>query len=115
MLVHDGKKFLFEPGPKLEEKIELKDQIYRYPTVLLFDMKIYFKLSSSRCWTVITEMIEKDAILVRVGEDLEALVATALFIRLSAYAHYDSQDNSTTIGTVDRNNAEAESKREREM
>ena len=104
--------FLLKPGRKLAHKMELKGQIYRYLTIMVFDMKIYFKLSSSQCWTVINEMIKKDVISAKVGKDLKVLVATALFIRLSAYTHYDSQDNSITIWTADRKAPEKEVKRE---
>ena len=107
MLVRDEKKFLFQPNSKVAEKIELKDQIYRYPTILMFDLKIYFKLFSSQCWTMIYEMIARDIISVTVGKDLEVLVATAIFIRLSVYAHYNSQDNRITIWTVNRSDPEA--------
>ena len=112
MLVKDEEKFLLQPNEKLAEKMELKDQIYRYPTILLFDMKIYFKLSSSQCWSVINELVEENVILASVGKDLEVMVATALFIRLSAYIHYDSQNNNITIWTTDRKDTSTEVRRE---
>ena len=112
MLAEDEKKFLLEPDNKLAEKIELKDQIYRYPTILLFDMKIYFKLSSSQCWSAIDELVEEGLIPATVGKDLGVLVATALFIRLSAYSHYGSQNNNINIWTVDRKGPETRVGRE---
>ena len=112
MLAEDEKKFLLEPDNKLAEKIELKDQIYRYPTILLFDMKIYFKLSSSQCWSAIDELVEEGVIPATGGKDLEVLVATALFIRLSAYSHYGSQNNNITIWTADRKSPETGVRRE---
>ena len=111
MLAQDAEKFLFESSRQLVEKIQLKDQIYRYPTILLFDMKIYFKLRSSQCWSVINELVEEEVIPAKVGKDLEVMVATALFIRLSAYTHYGSQDNNITIWTAERKDPETEVKR----
>ena len=112
MLAKDEQKFLLEPDKKLAEKIELKDQIYRYPTILLFDMKICFKLCSSQCWSVINELVEENMIAATVGKDLDVLVATALFIRLSAYTHYESQNNNITIWTADMKGPETGVRRE---
>ena len=80
--------------------------------ILLFDMKIYFKLSSSQCWSVINELVEENLIAASVGKDLEVLVATALIIRLSAYTHYGSQHNNITISTVDRKDPDKEVRRD---
>ena len=75
-------------------------------------MKICFKLCSSLCWSVINELVKENVIPEPIGKDLKVFVATALFIRLSAYTHYDSLDNNITVWTAGKQDLETRVKRE---
>ena len=97
MIVSDIHKYFLSPSIEIDISIDLKDEIYRFSTLLVFNLKIAYSVSSTECWSVIEELEASGVLLDIVAQSLRFLVATALYIRLSAYTHYGSQLNAISI------------------
>ena len=97
MLLMDAEKFSFEPQKNIMEKVNLKQKVYRFPTILTFDFKILNRLKSSTCWKVLVEAEEERVILPEVAKDLAFLVSVGVYVRLSAYSAYTSQQDVLSV------------------
>ena len=97
MLLIDAEKFSFEPQKNMMEKVNLKEKVYRFPTILTFDLKILHCLKSSTCWEVLTEAEDQGQISHVLASDLAFLVSVGLYVRFSAYSAYASQNDVPSV------------------
>ena len=96
MLLMDAEKFSLEPQKNIMEKVNLKERVYRFPTILTFDLKILHCLKSSTCWKVLAEA-EECEILPEAVKNLPFLVSVGVYVRLSAYSAYTSQRDVMSV------------------
>ena len=97
MLLMDAEKFSFEPQKNMIEKVNLKEKLYRFPTILTFDLKIVHRLKCSTCWKVLVEAEEKRVISPEVAKDMAFLISVGVYVRLSAYSAYTSQRDVMSV------------------
>ena len=100
MLKTDAKKFNFTPDEKLSEQgflVDVKRELYRFPTILALDLSIVFNCMTNNSW----EMVEMLRSQHRISEDLcralKFMIAAACYIRLSAYISLDSHDDKVSV------------------
>lgn len=97
MLASDAKQFQLGLGPKLTYTRNLKSDIYRYPSILILNLKILYSVSWGDPWDVIAELYGRGFISASVRISLLLSFCCALFIRLSAYFHHDSQSENISV------------------
>ena len=100
MLANDMKKFNFTPDQRLSDQaytLDAKRQLYRFPSILLFDLTVINKIYEDDAWST----AEKLKTTKRISEDFyQSLIfqlAVACFVRLSAYLFHDSQDDRVSV------------------
>ena len=97
MLLMDAEKFSFEPQENIMKKVNLKEKVYRFPTLLAFDLKILHCLKSSTRWKVLEEAEEECVISPEVAKDLAFPVSVGIYVRLSVYSSYTSQRDVLSV------------------
>ena len=100
MLKNDLKKFNFKPDSKLHDcgfTVDVKKGLYRFPSILLFDLSILWRISGSSSWETADMLLSKEKISSEFHEKLTFLLASACYIRLSAYLHHDSHDDRISV------------------
>ena len=100
MLKNDLKKFNFKPDSKLHDcgfTVDVKKGLYRFPSILLFDLSILWRISGCSSWETADNLLSAEKISAEFHEKLTFLLASACYIRLSAYLHHDSHDDRISI------------------
>ncbi|XP_067937148.1 uncharacterized protein [Watersipora subatra] len=98
----DIDKFSFVPDfvkfqPPNNLNVRVKEKIFRYPTLLANNMKMCLGLHSKRSWEIWTEMHQLDILSTKNQKYLNILLATAIYLRTSAYLNSSSQTNDVQI------------------
>ena len=100
MLKNDLKKFNFKPDSKLHDcgfTVDVKKGLYRFPSILLFDLSILWRISGCSSWETADKLLSAEKISAEFHEKLTFLLASACYIRLSAYLHHDSHDDRISV------------------
>lgn len=79
--------------------MDIKKEIFRYPTLFLFNLKIFCQATSSNSWKVIEELSNKKVLQQPLESSLKLLLSAALYIRMSTYLYHDSQSNYVSVQT----------------
>ena len=97
MLTSDMRKFDFDFTDDITKLINLKTGIYRYPSLLVHDLKIINRVQASSSWDAIDIMTEKKLFSKEVSRSFKFALATAQYVRLAAYTHHQSQVNHISV------------------
>ena len=100
MLKNDLEKFDFSPDSKLHDcgfTVDVKKQLYRFPSILLFDLATIWGISGSTSWETADMLHAQGKISSDLHGKLTYLLACACHIRLSAYLHHDSHDDRISV------------------
>ena len=99
MLNTDLEKLKFMPWKDLIDRAhnsDAKKELYRFPSIILLDLTIILGNSSGTSWENI-EQQSTQAIPQQLSSYLKFALASAIYIRLSAYLHHNSQDNRISV------------------
>ena len=100
MLLTDISKFNFNVDTNLKWNgytMDVKKQLFRFPSVLVMDLAIIYKCAGKTSSDTIKNLFKCRHISKSAKSCLEFLLATACFIRLSAYLFHDSQDHRVSV------------------
>lgn len=97
MLANDASNFDFKLDADLTHTRHLKTDVYRYPSILLLNLRILHGIHSCDLTYIVTLLQSKGIISASVGNCLKFSLCCALYIRLSAYLYHDSQNESISI------------------
>ena len=101
MLQADMKKFNFVPDSQLAKQgftMNVKKQIFRFPSILLYDLSIIHRCVGHSSWETLDLLYEFGHISSSVYSTLSLLLACACFMRLSAYLTHDSHNDMISVG-----------------
>ena len=103
MLTKDIGSYDFIPGESLKPQtsshsLNLKTDIYRYPSIIIYDLKIIFGLKQQDdSWQTLSTMMSSGRLCESVYGCLLFLLCSAQYIRFSAYLHYNSQQDKISV------------------
>ena len=100
MLKSDIAKFDFKPSSELEDKgytLNVKKDIFRFPSILLLDLAIVHDTSCSMSWDVPSNMQQSGCLSKNMAEMFCFILATACYVRLEVYLHHDSHDDRVSV------------------
>ena len=103
MLTKDIGSYDFIPGESLKPQtsshsLNLKTDIYRYPSIIIYDLKIIFGLKQQDdSWQTLSAMRLSGRLYESVYGCLLFLLCSAQYIRFSAYLHYNSQQDKISV------------------
>ena len=100
MLNTDLEKLKFMPWKDLIDRghnSDAKKELYRFPSIILLDLTIILGNSSGTSWENIEQQSTQQAIPQQLSSYLKFALASAIYIRLSAYLHHNSQDNRISV------------------
>ena len=97
MLQNDAAKFDHQPDDTLTHIKEVKVDFYRFPSIIIFDLKILHGVQAPSVWETIDCLITEEILSQSLGDSLRVALSISLFARLSAYFHHSSQDDRMTI------------------
>lgn len=100
MLRGDINKFNFSPDLRLRNQaytVDVKRQLFRFPSILLFDLSIYYNVVGNTTWDTADLIHSLGKISDQFHRSILFQLACACFIRLSAYLYYDSHDDRISM------------------
>ena len=97
MLWSDAMKFDYRPDDTLTHIKDVKKDFYRFPSIIIFDLKIIHGVRASSVWETIDCLITREILSLSIGHSLRVALSISLFARLSVYCHHSSQDDRMTI------------------
>ena len=100
MLKSDIAKFDFKPSSDLENKgytLNIKKDIFRFPSILLVDLAIVHNTSCSMSWDVPSNMQQSGCLSENMAEVFCFILASACYVRLEAYLHHDAHDDRVSV------------------
>ncbi|XP_067950244.1 uncharacterized protein [Watersipora subatra] len=100
MFESDAKYYDFRPDQSLINecyKVDSKRQLYRYPSILLFNISILTQFCKNNSWSTLKGLLDTGKISCTLYDSLSFLLACACYFRLSAYLHHDSQDERLSV------------------
>ena len=103
MLEADIRKFNFLPSNMMKDKaftIDVKKEIYRFPSILLLDLAIVFRIRSESAWDTLRVLKEEGYLTKAAFDCLSFLLASACFIRLTAYLFHNSHDDRISVANT---------------
>ena len=116
MLCQDLKDYNFLPTAVLDISFytaNLKSDIYRFPSILLHDLKLIYTIDSETSWQTLEELYKKRLLSKSWYENLEFLLASAQYARLATYLYHDSQcEEISFLRAINHTDGEKSSKKE---
>jgi len=103
MFIADAKKYGFKPTEEMINNgfsINTKKELYRYPSILLYNILILFNISLTHSWDSLNNLKKMKHISVSIHEHILFLLACACYLRLSTYHFYDSAEDSLSVLSV---------------
>ena len=100
MLSSDISKFSFKPSSYLEGQgytINVKKDIFRFPSIILLDLAIVNDVWCSSTWDVPEVLKTEHRISGSLAKSLSFLLASGCFVRLEAYLHHGGHDDRISI------------------
>ena len=71
--------------------MQVKPEIYRFPSLLVLNLKIMFNLKSTSTWESIEELCQEHATIRKQDRNLKCALAMSMLIRLASYLHHGTQ------------------------
>ena len=102
MLRSDMAKFHFEPSSGLVGRgftINVKRELYRFPSILLYDLSIIFRKMETSSWESLKKLEQEEILTSAAHNSLKFLLACACFIRLAKYLHHGSHDDRVSVAS----------------
>ena len=97
MLQSDMKKFDYLPDRTMTHVKDIKNDFYRFPSIVIFDLKILHHISSLSVWNTLDTLMEMGVLSPAAAKALRAALSITIYARLSAYSYHSSQDDRMTI------------------
>ena len=100
MFQQDVEKYNFKPETHLignAYSVNSKREIYRYPSILLFNLSIISETIGVNSWETLLLLKEKGVISETIYNSLFFLLACSCYVRLSAYLHHNAHDDRVSI------------------
>ena len=100
MLSSDISKFNFKPSSYLEGQgytINVKKDIFRFPSIILLDLAIVNDVWCSSTWDVPEVLKMEHRISGSLAKSLSFLLASGCFVRLEAYLHHGGHDDRISV------------------
>ena len=97
MLQSDAMKFDYQPDDALTHIKDVKKDFYRFPSIILFDLKILHGVQTSSVWETIDCLTARGILSLSAGGNLRVALSISMFARLSVYCHHSSQDDRITL------------------
>lgn len=100
MLQNDMKKFDFKPSRELHKKgytVDVKDEIYRFPSLMLYDLSIVFDCIGDSVWETVESLTRNKHISEFMKSSILFQLACACYVRLSTYLYHDSHDDRASV------------------
>ena len=91
MISDDIEKFVFLPEGELVEIRNVKEDLFRFPSLMVFDLRQYHQLWVRDSWAVIEELRRLSIISGEVWLSLKFLYSVGIYCRLAAYQRCGSQ------------------------
>ena len=106
MLTYDLMKYDFVPSTAgLERRgfsINVKKDLYRFPSILLLDLSVLFNDHSETSWHALESLRNSSHLSPDLYSTMQFLLASATYIRLQTYLHHDSQDDRISVTKVNK-------------
>ena len=102
MLARDMSKFDFTPDQRVINQaytIDAKRQLYRFPSILLFDLAVVNRMYGTDGWDTAEKLRSAGIISEDFYVSLMFQLAVACYARLSAYLYHDSQDERISLAS----------------
>lgn len=99
LLHNDVNRLNFKLDGELSAVSEIKTDIYKYPSIIIADLKILHNLSATTSWDTILEMERLGVLSTDVIHSMEFIFAVALYVRMSSCMHLCSQKDSVSVLT----------------
>ena len=100
MLKHDMLKFNFRPHEALSHDgftLDIKRELYRFPSILLLDLAILFNVTGDVSWHTLRMLYDRSLVSEEICISLKFILACACYIRLAAYIYHGSHDDRVSI------------------
>ena len=100
MFMADVIKYGFQPNKAVANKgyvVNSKKDLYRYPTILLFNITILTGIKMDNSWDTLNALHNQRIISTSLYTCLRFLLACACYFRLSSYLYYNSHDDRTSV------------------
>ena len=91
MIANDIEKFQFLPDEKLVAIRNVKDDLFRFPSLMVFDLRQFHQIWVKDSWAVINELRRLSIISGEVWLSLKFLYSVGIYCRLAAYQRCGSQ------------------------
>ena len=91
MISNDIEKFEFLPDEKLVQVRNVKEDLFRFPSLMVFDLRQFHQLWVKDSWEVIEELRRLSIISAEVWLSLKFLYCVGIYCRLAAYQRCGSQ------------------------
>lgn len=78
-------------------KTNLKSAIYRYPSILIYNLKLIYSIKCTDSWETLKKLHRQGLISSAFYDSFQILLAAAQYIRLSAYLWHNSQNENITF------------------
>ena len=101
MLQKDLQKFNFLLDASLAQKRRLKKDFYRFPSILILDLKIIHQLRAPATNDILQALESEEVLSSYAAAHLKFLVCSAVYIRLAAYSNYGSQNDEISVLNAD--------------
>ena len=100
MLQQDIKDYDFLPQMELllaSYRANVKSAIYRFPSILTYNLKIFYKIESQTSWETLDILMREGLLSSKIYGSLCFLLASAIYIRTAAYVYHDSQNEDMSF------------------
>ena len=97
MLKSDMKKFDYLPDETITHIKDIKNDFYRFPSIVIFDLKILHHVHSLSVWDTLDTLINMAVLSPDTAKALRAALSISIYTRLSAYCYHSYQDNRMTV------------------
>ena len=104
MMRSDMSKFSFKPSARVMSSgytINVKREIFRFPSILILDLGILHRKCSSSSWETLKDLDDSKVLTSNTKKKLKFLLASACFIRMFAYHFEDTHGDGVTVALRD--------------
>ena len=98
MIERDINQYPYAPAPNGKDRVRsAKEDFYRYPSLLIYNLKIYYKRRTSSATETLLSLEQNKTITTGIADDLRFSLYAAIYVRMKAYAFYDSQKEDVLV------------------
>ena len=97
MLQSDMNKFDYQPDETMTHIKDIKNDFYRFPSIVILDLKILHHVSSLSVWETLDTLMNIGVLSPAAANALRVALSISIYARLSAYCYHSSQDDRMTV------------------